>query len=131
MDSLEIGKVLIAAIQSDEAHSSQLGGRVFPLVAEEGTAFPFAIYRRSSLLLSSTKDGLSEGTAYVEIAIATERYGDGITIAKRVKDILSSTRGVYSGIDVDDISLTDSSEEYAANAFVQNLTFKFIIYEQD
>ena len=129
MDTLDIGKVITSVLLGNDAISRQLGDRVYPLVADEGTMFPFLIYRRSSLQPASTKDGMHSCTAYVDIAIATERYGEGILIAKAVKDVLTSSHGILSGISIDEISLTDAGEEYAANAFVQNLTFKIEIDE--
>nr|DAZ05102.1 MAG TPA: Protein of unknown function (DUF3168) [Caudoviricetes sp.] len=56
---------------------------MYPLVADEGTTYPFVVYRRSSLQPSSTKDRYSyKESATVEVIVASNSYPDSIALAE-------------------------------------------------
>lgn len=58
MKSLEIGRIIKNILSQDEELSRQVGSKIFPLVADKGTSFPFIVYRRDGLTPSSNKDKL-------------------------------------------------------------------------
>ena len=43
--------------------------------------------------------------------------------ADSVKDALQGKRGNYSGINIQDIRMTNADEDYIEDTFIQNLTF--------
>lgn len=113
MNSLQIGKA-IYAILSDEGIT-----KVFPLVADEGTTFPFVVYRRISLTPASTKDRFNyRELATVEILVASSDYNSGISLAIQIKELLEKTRGTYNGIKIGDVVVTGASEDYIDDTFI-------------
>ena len=56
MDSLEIGKVLNNFLLNDETVTNLIGSKIFPIVADQGTTYPFVCYKRTNLELSNSKD---------------------------------------------------------------------------
>ena len=58
MESLELGRVVKSILLQDEEISRQVGSKIFPLVADKGTSFPFIVYRRDGLTPSTNKDKL-------------------------------------------------------------------------
>lgn len=122
MNSLQIGKA-IYAILSDEGIT-----KVFPLVADEGTTFPFVVYRRISLTPASTKDRFNyRELATVEILVASSDYNSGISLAIQIKELLEKTRGTYNGIKIGDVVVTGASEDYIDDTFIQKLTLNIEI----
>lgn len=97
--------------------------RVYALVAEEGTKFPFIRYARTNGYGNKTKDGTYSLTATVEITIAANNYDDSIEWAEQVLDLLESAHGEIAGFNIEDIYMIDSSEMYIENTFIQNMTF--------
>lgn len=103
--------------------------RLFPIIADEGTAFPFIVYRR--LGLSETpkyfnKDlASSGGEAVVEIMVVSNDYDESIEVAEKVINALQGKRGTLKdGTVISQIKLEDSDEDWIDNSFVQRLTFK-------
>lgn len=122
MSSLQIGKAIYTILAKNNI------SKVFPLVADEGTTFPFIVYKRSGLEPANTKDryNFSE-LATLDIIVAANTYEESITIAEQVKDILEHSRGTYADINIEEITLDDADEDYLEDTFIQKLTFKINI----
>lgn len=122
MSSLQIGKAIYTILAKNNI------SKVFPLVADEGTTFPFIVYKRSGLEPANTKDvyNFSE-LATLDIIVAANTYEESITIAEQVKDILEHSRGTYADITIEEITLDDADEDYLEDTFIQKLTFKINI----
>ena len=119
MDSLNIGKAIYTILQT----SIDIDKKIYPLIADEGTTFPFIIYKRTGLTPESTKDNTNENVS-VEINIASSNYSESIDLAIKVRKALEHKKGTYSDIAIEDIVIDDATEDYIEDTFVQTLTFK-------
>ena len=122
--SLQVGKAIYNILRNDAKVLDSVGLKIYPLIADTGTTFPFNVYRRTSIEPSDSKDRFiySEDT-YVEVVIASDKYNESIEIADLVKDALQGKKGNYSGINIYDIRMTNADEDYIEDTFIQNLTF--------
>jgi hypothetical protein len=69
MSSLQIGKAIYTILVKNKIT------KVFPLVADEGTTFPFIVYKRSGLEPSNTKDRFNYSElATLDIIVAASTY---------------------------------------------------------
>lgn len=119
MDSLNIGKAIYTILQT----SIDIDKKIYPLIADEGTTFPFIIYKRTGLTPESTKDNTNENVS-VEINIASSNYSESIDLAIKVRKALEHKKGTYSDIAIEDIAIDDATEDYIEDTFIQTLTFK-------
>lgn len=121
--SLNIGKVIKDILYQDDTLNNLVKNQVFPLIAEENTTFPFIVYRRNSIRKASTKDYVNDEIASVDVVVACDKYAQSVEIAERVRFILE--RGEYEGenFSVDNITLSNASEQYLQNTYIQTLTF--------
>ena len=119
MDSLNIGKAIYTILQT----SIDIDKKIYPLIADEGTTFPFIIYNRTGLTPESTKDNTNENVS-VEINIASSNYSESIDLAIKVRKALEHKKGTYSDIAIEDIVIDDATEDYIEDTFIQTLTFK-------
>lgn len=119
MSSLAIGKALYSLLQDISPK------KVFPLVAENGTSYPFIVYRRTSLATFNTKDICNYlESANVEIMIADNTYNGSIDLAEKVKAKMEHTRGEISGIEINNIKLVSADEAFVDDAYIQKLIFQ-------
>lgn len=119
MDSLNIGKAIYTILQT----SIDIDKKIYPLIADEGTTFPFIIYKRTGLTPESTKDNTNENVS-VEINIASSNYSESIDLAIKVRKALEHKKGTYSDIAIEDIVIDDATEDFIEDTFIQTLTFK-------
>lgn len=90
---------------------------VYPLVATEGTKYPFIIYQRSNGYDTGTKDGNLTYINY-EVRIVTSTYADGLLLADKLRYAIrhNEPKG----------TLTGSSEDYTEDGYIQTLYFMFV-----
>lgn len=121
--SINIGKVVKEILYRDEALNNLVKNKVFPIIAEENTTFPFIVYRRNSIRKASTKDYVNDEIASVDVVIACDKYSQSVEIAEIVRFVLE--HGGYEGenFSVDNITLSNASEQYMQNTYIQTLTF--------
>lgn len=124
MESLELGRVVKSILLQDKELSKQVGSRVFPLVADKGTSFPFIVYRRDGLTPSSNKDRLVYDTQVrMSFIVASSDYRQGLDICSKVVDVLLASQGrTIGGLEITDLELQDTSEKYGEDAFLQLLS---------
>ena len=121
MTTLQIGKVIKNLLLSNEQLVNYIGDKVYPLIADNSTTYPFIIYRRSAIVNSSTKDDADE-SVNVEIYIVSDTYEKSISIAEEVRKSVEHRKGKFEDLYIDDIIISDASESYEGDAFVQYLT---------
>ena len=125
MSCISIGKA-IKTLLVDGLSKTSIKNKIYPLIADETTTFPFIVYRRSSITTVSDKD-YSNDSACIQIMIAANNYAESVELAEQVRTSLVHKKGIIQTIPVEDISLVDGSEEFIDNTFVQNLIFKITI----
>ena len=119
MKNFKIGSEIRNVILSSAAVKNAVDTKVFPLIANAGTTFPFVVYRRSSYSPQSDKDVLSE-SVYMEIAIISTNYEQSVSIANDVADALIQ----YESDTIEEIKVTNILEEFISNSFVQKVNLQ-------
>lgn len=125
MSCISIGKAIKSLLVAGLSKTS-IKNKIYPLIADETTTFPFIVYRRSSIIPESDKD-YSNDSAHIQIMIAANNYAESVELAEQVRTSLVHKKGIIQTIPIEDISLVDGSEEFIDNTFVQNLIFKITI----
>lgn len=114
-NTLRIGEAIYAILKDFK--------NVYPLVADEGTTFPFMIYRRSSGYSQSSKDGIYSVISNIDIMVAAQSYEESVELADKVLQRLESARGHIAGFDIWKIRMIDCNESFIENSFIQELKF--------
>jgi len=136
MEIFHVGLAIKHIINSIVGFPQQLKDKTFPLVAPVGTTFPFITYRRTSgSLITDCKDG-EEETVVVEMKLFTEKYNESIPIMHTLVNAFvhrwehyvpeptdPEMRDIMRMID--DINLTQSSEEFFDNTYIQTIYLEF------
>lgn len=113
MKNFEIGKEIKELISQS---NDLINGRVFPIVANEGTQFPFVVYRRNGYRPASNKDYLNE-VVNLEVTVLSSKYEESINIAN---DIASSLLNRETQ-DIENIEISNLTEDYSEDTFIQRI----------
>lgn len=128
IDTLNIGSFIYDTIKADKQLTDILGisTNVFPIVAEDGTDYPFVTYRRTGLVSNSCKDGYYEDIVRVEIKAICATYIQSVQVINRIRELFECQHIEYENMTIEDTSIENASENYEYNAFTQtiNLVFK-------
>lgn len=123
--SLSAGLLIYEALMSDEVISS-LVTRVFPVVADTAE-LPYIVYRRASGEMRPHKGGVTARSLNtLEVFCYASTYSDGVALAEAVRSVLDGVKITDGDITLDS-HLSDSTEDYTADAFVQQLYFTISI----
>lgn len=129
MKSLSIGKAIYTILSSNEELTEILGdNKIFPLIVNTDTQFPFIVYKRIGVNVLETKDKfIAQESVTVQLIVVANKYNQGVDIADKVATILYKARGTYNNINIVDASIEDIDEEFNEDAFTQILTIRFLI----
>jgi hypothetical protein len=84
--SLQIGKAIYELLHSNSEIEAKLQDKVFPLIANNATTYPFIVYKRTNIVPAYTKDRYSANDAVtVDIVVASDKYNDTVDIADLVR----------------------------------------------
>lgn len=125
MKSLEIGKLIYSLLSDDSRLSTLLGNKIFPLIVENNTTYPFIVYKRSDVKANYTKDYYLNDDVSIDIVCVSDNYLSGLEIAVIIREILENKRFKNEG--VERIQLDYANEDYLENAFIQTLGFTITI----
>lgn len=127
MTSIQIGKLIRAALTTNLKLVELIGNKIFPIVSKEGTAYPFVVYRRAGITPSYVKDGRASESASVEIIVASNNYTSSVEIADLVRDTIDGKGMTYDGMTVYQVQLISADEEFIEDTYIQSLTFQFLM----
>lgn len=122
--SLLIGKMISQCIKEDEYLFSELGNKVFPLVGNNKTTFPFVVYWKENIVPQYTKDWLTEDVVSFSVIVTDITYEKTIELAQAIRTVLERPRIQTEYIDVRQCRLVGVNEDFVENAYVEQLTFE-------
>ena len=122
--SLSAGAI-VRAILLDIPLVRERGVKVFPVFQpSEKAILPYIDYRRASLVPNPVKDTVrTPDTIELVLNCYTAGYAEGIELAEAVRATLDNRRGTADGLTMRSCYLSDSTEDYQADAYIQELTF--------
>jgi hypothetical protein len=100
----------------------EIEGRIYPVIAENGSAMPFVVYERQFLNPVYNKEGIIEDAVGINLTAVSADYAQSVRIADYIRDVLDEFKYVL----VYDCRLTGSSESYEDSlGFLQHLSYTF------
>ncbi|RHO65979.1 DUF3168 domain-containing protein [Parabacteroides sp. AF48-14] len=125
MKALEVGRVIKLLLLQNTEVSKLIGKNIFPVVAPEQTEYPFLLYERTNVSPSYTKDRKSfSDSVRVIVTIVCAEYEQSVDVVRAVFKALQGRRGVFEGIDVDEIRMINSNEEFQDDCIIQYIEFE-------
>lgn len=123
-NSLLVGKYIYRMLSEDEVLSGKVTSRkIFPLVANADTTYPFIVYSRTGLTVEYCKDGTVEDTVDFLILSVSDNYVESLEVANQIRSILENKRYKDNTIQISSIRLSSVQEEYMEDAYIQRLNF--------
>ena len=122
--SLQIGKVLYAAMSQDSAISAKVGNKIYPIVAPTETILPFIVYSRvNSYPVTNTKDGWLNDDVSFQIVAVSDNYFDSVEIADAARDVFENTILTTSELRIENIRMTSCTEAFNDDEYIQTINF--------
>ena len=123
MDSLKVGKVIFSLLNGNSDLTAFVNNKIYPIIVEKETTFPFIVYKRNNIIPDYTKDFHFKDHVIIDIICVSDDYSGSIDIASIVRNTLEDKR---IG-DIQSIKLESADEDYTDDAYVQTLSFNLTI----
>lgn len=123
-NSLLIGKYIYKILSENDDLKNKVGNKIYPIVIEQGTQYPFIIFTKSNVNSSYSKDGIIKDYVTIEIHVVTTTYIEGCEIANIARNLFDCTTYKDDEITIYNSKLTNVSEGFQDDAYVQTLIFE-------
>lgn len=123
--SLSAGS-LIRAMLLSTPEVSQRVNKIFPVTLDEAK-LPYISYRRAGMETVPVSGRKSADAIDFEVAIFTAEYAEGIDLAEAIRHALDGKEASYDGLTMRSCTLIDSVEDWANDAYIQQLKFRIKI----
>lgn len=123
MRSLEVGKEIYSILSKNKSLTDKVGNKIYPIIVEKDTNYPFIVYKRSNVIPDYTKDYHFKDDVIVDIICVSNHYVESVEIATLVRESLEDKR---IG-DINSIRLESADEDFIDDAYIQTLTFNLTI----
>lgn len=120
------GKYIRKFLVENEELSAMIDTKkIFPLIANADTTFPFIIYSRNNIVPTYTKDYLTDNALTFTIIVVSDEYVQSLELANAVRHSLEGYRYTDEVISIAPIKLQSITEETIEDAYIQRMTFIF------
>ena len=123
MNSLKVGKEIYSHLKENKSLTDIVGNKIYPIIVEKDTNYPFIVYKRSNVIPDYTKDYHFKDDVIVDIICVSNHYVESVEIASLVRESLEDKR---IG-DINSIRLESADEDFIDDAYIQTLTFNLTI----
>ena len=123
MNSLKVGKEIYSHLKENKSLTDIVGNKIYPIIVEKDTNYPFIVYKRSNVIPDYTKDYHFKDYVIVDIICVSNHYVESVEIATLVRESLEDKK--YG--DINSIRLESADEDFIDDAYIQTLTFNLTI----
>ena len=123
MNSLKVGKEIYSHLKENKSLTDIVGNKIYPIIVEKDTNYPFIVYKRSNVIPDYTKDYHFKDYVIVDIICVSNHYVESVEIATLVRESLEDKK--YG--DIVSIRLESADEDFIDDAYIQTLTFNLTI----
>ena len=122
--AINIGKIIYGTIQQDSGLVTLVGTRVYPIIAEAETPFPFITYTRQNVWVQNqTKDAWIGDEVQFNIQVCDNEYMRSCQIADLVRTAFENKVIENAELKIRNIRMTGISEMWNEETYIQSLNF--------
>ena len=121
MTSIEIGKKVYQILKINDELVNIVGDKIYPLVAESDTSYPFVVFKRTGITPEYTKDWLTMESVSVEIVCASDKYFQSVDMANLIREEMDGLRGG----EILETKVDYITEDFIDDAYIQRIGFNF------
>lgn len=121
--SISLG-LMVYRLLSESPAVGGMATKVFPVAASQEARLPYVVFRT----VRTEQRGVSpvakaNDTAEVEVLVCAADYEEGVRLAEDVRGTLDNKTATAEGLTMRSCMMTDRSETWEDDAYVQLLTF--------
>lgn len=106
------GTAIYQLLRDDAAVGQVIGNKIYPTIAPDKVAYPFATYGEFSRRTIPTKDGnIPTGDHDFDVDIYSYEFAQAQRISKAIEDVLDDYSGTINTVEIKKIRLVDQKTD--------------------
>lgn len=124
-NSILIGTIIKEILSKSIELTDYIDDKIFPIVALEGTTYPFVTYSRTNVYPNEgTKDGWCGDAVSFEIQVESKDYDESCIIANIIRGLFENCDYSNSNLSIYNTRMTSISEVFGNDNYIQTLDFE-------
>lgn len=119
MTGISVIKNIRTKLLSNDKLKKLIDSKIFPVVAENGTTFPFVLLKKSGISGVYSKCGLHQDNIVMVIEVVDSNYSNCVTIAEEIRNTIEGIKFE----NIIDVQLTNGNDNFVADSYVIQMVF--------
>lgn len=119
MSGISVTKELRTKLLSNEDLTKLIANKIYPVVADDGTTFPFVLIKKNGVAVNYAKCGAINDTINVAIEVVDPNYANCVDIAEKIRTTIE--RKKFGN--VVNCELSNVTEEYISDSYIVTATY--------
>jgi hypothetical protein len=120
---ISINKHIYSILSQNSDLKKIVNKKIYPLIAEESTTFPFIVFKKNTITTEYCKDGSTLDRVNFSIVSVARDYTTTVTISEIVRNSIEMLKDEYFKL----VHLSQVTEDYIDDVYTQELSFDAII----
>ena len=114
MSGISVTKDIRKKLLENPNITKELDSKIFPIVADDGTTFPFVLIKKNGVSVNYSKCGITNDVVNITIEVVDPNYSKAIKIAEEIRKTIERKKFE----NVANCILTNVTEEYISDTYV-------------
>ena len=106
--------------------TDKIGNKIFPIVADDGTTFPFILIKKSGMTTNYTKCGAINDVVNATIEVVDNNYSRAVELSEEIRKTIE--RNKFNKIS--NVEVVNVIEDYVSDSYIITQQYKIMINNQ-
>ena len=126
MSGIAITKDIRTQLLKNTQLTDKIGNKIFPIVADDGTTFPFILIKKSGMTTNYSKCGVINDVVNATIEVVDNNYSRAVELSEEIRNTIE--RNKFDNIS--NVEVVNVIEDYVSDSYIITQQYKIMINNQ-
>lgn len=126
MSGIAITKDIRTQLLKNTQITDKIGNKIFPIVADDGTTFPFILIKKSGMTTNYSKCGAINDVVNATIEVVDNNYSRAVELSEEIRKTIE--RNKFNTIS--NVEVVNVIEDYVSDSYIITQQYKIMINNQ-
>lgn len=126
MSGIAITKDLRTQLLKNTQLTDKIGNKIYPIVADDGTTFPFILIKKSGMTTNYSKCGAINDVVNATIEVVDNNYSRAVELSEEIRKTIE--RNKFNNIS--NVEVVNVIEDYVSDSYIITQQYKIMINNQ-
>lgn len=126
MSGIAITKYIRTELLKNPQITNKIGNKIFPIVADDGTTFPFILIKKSGMTTNYSKCGVVNDVVNATIEVVDNNYSRAVELSEEIRKTIE--RNKFNNIS--NVEVVNVIEDYISDSYIITQQYKIMTNNQ-